>query len=172
MRYPSLATTPLTGILLLASAACSDPAGPGPDLPFVETSAPEFAVEIDGGSIDAAVVATFTNRTRRPVYFQHCPPPLQLQVRHPGGDTWVDAYYPIFGCVGTTDTRKLDAGDSRTDTLHIIGCHDGSCGPSFEVVEGADYRIVYGAATERDLSEVLPLEDRVSNTFRLVVTAD
>ena len=172
MRHPSLATTPLTGILLLASAACGDPAAPGPDLPFVETSAPEFAVDVDGSSIDAAIVVTFTNRTRDPVYFQHCPPPLRLQVRHPGDDTWVNAYDPVYGCVGTTSTRKLDAGDARTDTLHISGCLDGSCSPNFEVVANAEYRIVYGAATERDLSEVLPLEDRVSNIFRLVVTAD
>jgi hypothetical protein len=169
MPHPPFGPASLTVILVLGSLACSDPAAPGSDQPLVRTSAPEYTVAANGVVLHAAIVATFTNRTRHPVYFDHCQPlALRLEVRRPGDDVWVRAYDPVVACPGVTDTRKLDAGDSRTDTLHVFGCLDQSCSPDFELVDEGEYRVVYGAAAERDLSEPLPIGDRVSNTFRIV----
>lgn len=169
MRHRTPRILPAISLVLIL-AACSDATGPAAEGPLVRTVAPQFALEIDGSYVDAAIVTTFTNRTGGPLYFDYCPPiAMVLEVRRPNETAWERGFDPIAACPGFTEARRLKPGSARTDTLHLSGCLDDSCYPIFELVPDAEYRVVYGAATQEDLRALLPVEERASNPFHLVV---
>src|SRR5688500_9817050 len=152
---PSRSAIPLAALLALQLLACTDATAPSSDLPLVSTVAPEFELEIvNGVGLRTTIVATFTNRTRYPVYIDSCRP-LALEVRHPGTSDWVSGFNPPVAC-GYSPGRRLASGDSRTDELYVHGCLDGTCSPNFELVDGGEYRVVYSAGRDDDYNEPLP----------------
>lgn len=137
----------LAGLVALAACA-SDATGPGGLSILTDRSAyeAEYLAGGDGRTIYGfTVVAELRNTTRGTVHLERCSPSATTPI---WGIASVDeGVRPGWGyawaCVGTT-TIAMSPGESRTDTLRVIGptSYDGVTKEPLGVLEGS-FRLVY-----------------------------
>jgi hypothetical protein len=158
----------------LACAAATAGSGSGP---AIQTDRTVYAVDDSAGLARLTIRMTYHNTTGKDVYLPTCrgpqPPRLQKQV----GDAWVVAFAPnILACEGAPIT--ILRGDSYAYTFRILAGMPGSnFAPRFAVSEvPGTYRVLWEvfSGTSGDPSrpvttkDPLPLDQQISNTFRLV----
>ena len=118
---------------------------------------------------------TYTNPTASPVYIPTChqpgPPVLQKWV----DGTWVTAYAPVvLRCLGPPVI--IEPGDTYRYTYRVYATRAPNSGPRLQVAEvPGQYRLIWhilGTWTpngpEPGLGQLLPEEQRISNTFTIV----
>jgi hypothetical protein len=172
-----LATRSLALIALVGSAGCAAATAGSAGRASIETDRTVYAVDDTAGLARLTIHMTYRNTTGKDVYLPTCrgpqPPRLQKQV----DGNWVIAFAPnVLACEGVPITVR--AGDSYEYTFRILAGMPGTnYAPRFAVSEiPGTYRVLWeifqsasgnlrGPSTTRD---PLPLDQEVSNTFRLV----
>lgn len=171
------ATRFLTVVSIAVSTGCAAATAGSPGHPPIETDRTVYAVDDSAGLARLTIQMTYHNTTGKDVYLPTCrgPQPPRLQKEVDG--SWVVAFAPnVLGCEAAPITVR--AGDSYNYTFRILAGMPGTnYAPRFAVSEiPGTYRILWeifsGTAgnpsrpsTTRD---PLPIEQQVSNTFRLV----
>lgn len=175
------------GALWILAAACSasreepsdeTPVGavaPSPMSTLVTTDQQSYRPRRTAVAVELDIVTTFTNRTGEPVRLHPCGPTSQPAFSL---EKWVDgAWKPAWGqacpAILMLDPPEVAPGASRTDTARVRAMLGPNAMPRFEVEPIAgSYRVVYaqvyrGWRPNEGVGELLPLEQRVSNTFRI-----
>jgi hypothetical protein len=174
----------LTIVLLGLALGCSrsapeEPGAAKPDLAAseapIQTDRAEYTLRYTEQLAEATIGVRYTNRTGSPVYLPTChvphPPVLEKRV----GSTWVAAYRPaVLACLGPPVV--IQPGATYEYTFKVVAGRPGTNSfPQFEVAEiPGTYRLVWGLLSTWDpdgpgpgLGRSLPLEQRVSNEFRI-----
>ena len=172
-----LATRSLALVSLVVSTGCAAATAGSPGRAPIETDRTVYAVDDTAGLARLTINMTYHNTTGKDVYLPTCrgpqPPRLQKEVN----GNWVVAFAPnVLACEGVPITVR--AGDSYDYTFRILAGMPGTnYAPRFAVSEiPGTYRILWEIfngtsgdarrpATTRD---PLPLDQQISNTFRLV----
>jgi hypothetical protein len=129
MRYS------LFSLLLFAAVACENPAASSRALSLDELS--DLTLTTDRNLYTATpvsgagshrmygftVMAQFTNRLSRPVYLERCYPstPIPIYGVVPVEGQVEAGYDPVWACVGHDSPIVVGAGETRTDSLRIVG---------------------------------------------------
>lgn len=148
----------------------SDPVEIGHAL--IQTSKEVYTVERSEHALEVVIPITFENRTGQTTYINTCkipsPPALQKWIK----GQWRTVYSAIvLLCLGPPVV--IDAGETYRYTFRMHASLRPNTYPKFEAeeVEGT-YRLIWGIHTSYEnggpADSLLPLEKRVSNTFRLV----
>ena len=148
---------------------------PSPSSPLVTTDRQSYRPRRTADALEIDIVTTFTNRTSDTVRLHPCGPSSQPSFSL---EKWVDgAWKPAWGqacpAILMLDPPKVAPGASRTDTARVRAMLAPNAMPRFEVDPiGGSYRVVYAQAyrswrPNEGPGELLPLEQRVSNTFRI-----
>lgn len=175
------------GALCLLAVACTasreDPAGdtpvanaaPSPSSPFITTDQRSYRPRRTAEALELDIVTTFTNRTTDTVRLHPCgrssQPAFSLEKWVDGA--WRPAYAQACAAILMLDPPKVAPGASRTDTARVRAMLRANAMPRFETDPIAgEYRLVYAQAygswhPNEGGGELLPLEQRVSNTFRI-----
>lgn len=170
----------LPAVVVMSLCACVPSTGQAP----APLAAPAVAVERDtyrvtrtrgGDVLELTIVSTFTNRTADTVVLHPCydrRPAVALEKWVAG--EWKSAFDQGCPDILLTSAPRLAPGESRADTAWVSASLRPNTRPRFELgtVPGL-YRIVYwkahrGWRAPNYLGELLPLELRVSNPFRVV----
>lgn len=155
--------------------ACADPTGPRED-PALQTNETEYVLTSDDRSLQGEIPFAFTNRTESMVSVVNCqgraPPILEKRVM----DGWVLAWAAVRQlCL--SPPIEIAPGETYGDTLRVrAGLPSSRIQPTFAVdeVEGI-YRMVWTDVVHdfdfdrQGLGDLLPPEDRISNSFILRV---
>jgi hypothetical protein len=122
-----------------------------------------------GGEI--AISATYTNHGSDTVYLGYCgKTPPRYHVEKLANGNWSTAYDPICLAILVTTPFPVPPGEAHTDLLRLT--HNAESEPRFQSspVTG-EYRLVYDIYskwnTETGEGELLPVEQRISNTFSI-----
>ncbi len=143
--------------------------------PAIQTDKKAYTVGFTDLFMELTVEMRYTNRTRRIVYLPRC-----LVVHSPileklEDGEWVFAYAPVVSlCLGPPVVVMPDAPYAYTFEMHA-GLRSNNLHPKFkpDEVEGV-YRLAWEIYrtwqpdNRPGLGTLLPLEQRISNTFRLV----
>ena len=171
------ATRSLALVSLVVSTGCAAATAGSPGRPPIETDRTVYAVDDTAGLARLTIRMTYRNNTGKDVYLPTCrgpqPPRLQKEVN----GSWVVAFAPnVLACEGAPITVR--AGDSYDYTFRILAGMPGTnYAPRFAVSEiPGTYRILWEifSATTGNPSrpsttrDPLPIEQQISNTFRLV----
>ena len=155
-------------VATLALASCGPAQVERDPGPHTQTSELRYPIQRLDFGYAARVPYTFTNRSSGTVAFHHCEGDVRplLQVQRDG--RWVDAWQPLMRSCESTPL-EIPPGDTRSDTLSVVGAPPGSnVSPNFvfEDVEGV-YRLYWFQARRPSGDE--PPDDawRVSNPFVL-----
>ena len=120
---------------------------------------------------------SFTNRTGSKVYLVNCEGRFDLGLEVQESGEWVLAWSSVSGlCLDAPIV--IEPGEVWETTLEVIGCTSGgSCAPRLDTtrITSAPVRIVWGTGLSSydsayPFGELIPLEERVSNSFTLRVT--
>ena len=176
------------GALCLLAAACTvsreEPpeetaavgnTAPSPSSPLITTDAESYRTRRTAEALELDIVTTFTNRTGDTVRLHPCgstsQPAFSLEKWVDGA--WTPAWSQACPAILMLDPPKVAPGASRTDTARVRAMLAPNAMPRFEVdpIAGS-YRVVYAQAyrswrPNEGPGELLPLEQRVSNTFRI-----
>lgn len=166
-------------VAVLVITACSDPVAPDRDLPRdltapVQTDTLVYTVTREGDGQIVTIPFVYVNRTEAPVYVARCeldPPRYFLEKRLDKG--WVTGYDPLCRDI-LYPPLEVPPGGAYTDTIRAWSSTRPNTRPVFETEIPGVYRavlMVYRVwdPAEPELSGLLPEEQRVSNSFRLVV---
>jgi hypothetical protein len=168
---------PLALVSLIVATGCAAATAGSPGRAPIETDRTVYAVDDTAGLARLTIRMTYHNTTGKDVYLPTCrgpqPPRLQKEVN----GSWVIAFAPnVLACEGAPITVR--AGDSYDYTFRILAGMPGTnYAPRFAVSEiPGTYRILWEifSATTGDPSrpsttrDPLPIDQQVSNTFRLV----
>lgn len=164
---------------VLPALACSAATAGSPSGAPIETDRPVYVVNDSANVARLTIHMTYRNNTGKDVFLPTCrgpqPPRLQKQV----GDSWVVAFAPnVLGC--EEPPISVRAGDSYEYTFNILaGMPNSGYAPRFAVSEvPGTYRILWeifrgttndGSGHAVATKDPLPVEQEISNTFRLVV---
>lgn len=158
-----------------SAVACRHPLAVRPGEELIQTDRQEYVADRAGGGVSLDIPFRFTNATGGPVHLPTChgvhPPALEKWV----GGAWKRAYSPaLLLCLGAP--KVLGRGESYDYLFRVRASPRGSnTYPQFEVAEAAGtYRLVW-SIFEGDGADYmtsnrprpLPLEERVSNSFRI-----
>ena len=110
----------------------------------VYTARPLFPCTAANCAYGFTVVASYENRTDRPLYLARCYPdsPTPIYgVRVVDPEDEEAAYSPVWACVGHNWAIPVQPGETRVDTLEVVGpnAFDGETGVPFGVLEGEFY---------------------------------
>jgi hypothetical protein len=175
------------GAVCLLAAACTasreEPSGdtpvgsaaPSPASPLITTDQQAYRPRRTADALELDIVTTFTNRTSDTVRLHPCgstsQPSFALEKWVDGA--WTPAYSQACPAILMLDPPKVAPGASRTDTARVRAMLAANAMPRFEAdpVAGS-YRVVYAQAyrswrPNEGPGELLPLEQRISNTFRI-----
>jgi hypothetical protein len=175
------------GVLGLLAMACTaareEPAdetavgntAPSPPSTLITTDQQSYRPRRTPEALEIDIVTTFTNRTSDTVRLHPCgstsQPSFSLEKWVDG--VWTPAYSQACPAILMLDPPKVAPGASRTDTARVRAMLAANAMPRFEVDPVAgEYRVVYAQAygswrPNEGPGELLPLEQRVSNTFRI-----
>jgi hypothetical protein len=174
------------GICLLTVAACTaareeDPGGqaggdtaPSTESSMIRTDRESYRLRRTAEALEVDIVTTFTNHTNDTVRLHPCgqsQPAFILEKWVNGG--WQPAYNQVCPAMLMLDPPSVPPHGSRTDTARVRAMLAANAAPRFEAEPLAgSYRLVYAQAyrtwrPNEGPGELLPLEQRVSNTFRL-----
>ena len=158
------------------SAAPSSPEGAAASEAPIRTDRAEYVADRAGGGVSLDIPIRYVNPTQGPVWVSTChsvyPPTLEKLV----GDAWVPAYNePVLLCLGVPIV--IQAGASYEYTFRVRASPRGTnTYPQFELesVPGT-YRLVWGVyegdgtgLAKGEEPRLLPLDQRVSNSFRII----
>lgn len=163
--------------LLVSGCSLFADYNPSPDELPVHTDRTTYVAQVNSDgtrpTFGLDVIARIENRTNRTVYLARCYPdsaqPLYSIELLDQEDSWGAAYNPIWGCVGHENPIRVGSGESRIDTLHLIGprAWPTYSGQHFGVLEGR-FRLKYPAYTCRDETGcALPDSLARSNVFEI-----
>jgi hypothetical protein len=175
----------LGAVCLLATSACTasreesgeppaNDAPPSPPSTMITTDRESYRVRRTTEALEIDIVTTFTNRTSDTVRLHPCgssQPSFTLE-KWTGG-VWTPAYSQACPAILMLDPPQVAPGASRTDTARVRAMLAANAMPRFETEPIAgSYRVVYAQAyrswrPNEGPGELLPLEQRVSNTFRI-----
>jgi hypothetical protein len=180
-HYLCTAAALLTAALTSACGS-ADLLGFGNDRPSdiegapIRTDSAVYHVRTTEDSHELTIEVTYTNPTGSTVYIPTCHSPHPPVLEKWQEDTWVTAYAPVVPlCLGAPVV--IADGDVYAYTYRISAARSANWYPRFEVPEiPGTYRLVWrilGTWTpdgpEPGLGRELPLEQRVSNTFEIVL---
>jgi len=121
---------------------------------------------------------SFTNRTGSKVYLENCRGSFSIFLQTKEDGEWSYTWSPVLpACL--SPPIVIEPGEVYATILDLGGCTSGgSCGPTLDLarVTSAPARIVWGTglssydADRHPFGELIPLEERVSNSFRLEVS--
>ena len=121
---------------------------------------------------------SFTNRTGSKVYLLNCRGDFDIRVQVEEAGYWTHFWSPVLrACL--SPPIVIEPGEVYETTVDVVGCTSGgSCGPRLTLPPTAStrYRILWGDARSTydhdgpPWGEVIPLEERVSNSFTLQVS--
>jgi hypothetical protein len=172
----------LRAILLLAAltglVSCEGGLLAPPDHdPAVRTSADEYVLETTPIGWETQIPYTYANRSEGSYYLVNCNGGYWFDLQKRVDDRWVLAYSPVLPACRSPVIR-FGPGSVFSSSIPVFAGFPGNnWHPKFEIAEPTGtYRIVLHTLSSYDedaypFGEELPLEDRVSNEFRLV-TAD
>lgn len=150
-------------------------AAPSPSSPSITTDHPSYRPRRTADALELDIVTTFTNRASDTVRLHPCgsssQPAFSLEKWVDGA--WRPAYSQACPEILMLDPPKVGPGASRTDTARVRAMLAANAMPRFEADPIAgEYRVVYTQAyrswrPNEGPGELLPLEQRVSNTFRI-----
>lgn len=170
---------------LLATTACAPSREDSREAPMNDTPPPTASTLITtdreayrarrtADAIEIDIVTTFTNHTSDTVRLHPCgtsQPSFALEKWVDG--TWKPAYNQPCPAILMLDPPRVAPHAARTDTVRVRAMLAPSSMPRFEVEPIAgSYRVVYAQAyrswrPNEGPGELLPLDQRVSNTFRI-----
>ena len=120
---------------------------------------------------------TFTNRTGSSVYLPNCRGGFDVGLQIEEGGEWVHAWGPVLlDCLSAPIV--IEADEVHETTLGVLGCTSGGkCGPRLDLprITSTQVRILWRtglSSYDEDaypFGELIPLEERVSHSFRLEV---
>lgn len=148
---------------------------PSPGSTLITTDKPSYRPRRTAEALELDIVTTFTNRTSDTVRLHPCGPSSQpsFSLEKWVDGAWKPAYSQACPAILMLDPPKVAPGASRTDTARVRAMLGPNTMPRFEADPIAgEYRLVYAQAYGSWLpneggGELLPLEQRVSNTFRI-----
>ena len=172
-------------VCLLGTTACAPSREDSRDVPMNDTppSAASTLITTDRESyrtrrtadaIEIDIVTTFTNHTSDTVRLHPCgtsQPSFALEKWVDGA--WKPAYNQACPAILMLDPPRVAPHAQRTDTARVRAMLAPNSMPRFEVEPIAgSYRVVYAQAyrswrPNEGPGELLPLDQRVSNTFRI-----
>jgi hypothetical protein len=176
----------LSSICLLTVAACTaareddtgaqggDTGPPSAESPMITTDRQSYQVRRTADAIEVDIVTTFTNHTNDTVRLHPCgqsQPSFTLEKWVDGA--WRPAYNQMCPAMLSLDPPRVEPHAARTDTARVRAMLAANAAPRFETEPIAGtYRLVYAQAYRTwranvGPGELLPLEQRVSNSFRL-----
>jgi hypothetical protein len=148
---------------------------PSPTSPLVTTDQQSYRLRRTTEALELDIVTTFTNRTSAPVRLHPCGPSSQpsFYLEKWVDGAWKSAWGQACPAILMLDPPQVARGASRTDTARVRAMLGANAMPHFQVepISGS-YRLVYAQAyrswrPNEGPGELLPLEQRVSNTFRI-----
>lgn len=174
----------LVAVPAFTGCARTDTLGPGdgagiqaPETPGapLRTDQSVYTLKTTGGTHHLSIGFTFTNPTARRAYVPTCRTPHPPGLEKWQNGAWVRAYSPVvLQCLGPP--LIIEPGATYTGTLEVNAGRAGANQyPQFQVqsIPGT-YRLVWNVlgswtpdGPEPGLGRPLPLEQRVSNSFRI-----
>lgn len=154
----------------------TEPPPPSPPNPTIKTDQSQYQVrriqDPPWEILRVEIGYRFTNPTDSSVYVHKCQVTDQPIIERWNGQEWVDAYSPPqLACLEQPTAIAPDA--TYTDTLEMASpSKPGNPGQFKPDTIRGHYRLVWEVYRNVDpetyhVSGLLPLEDRISNTFRL-----
>jgi hypothetical protein len=149
-------------------------AAPSASSPSITTDHQAYRPRRTADALEFDIVTTFTNRTSDTVRLHPCgssQPSFSLEKWADG--MWKPAYGQVCPAILMIDPPKVAPGASRTDTARVRAMLGAGGMPRFEIEPVAgSYRVIYAQAygswrPNEGPGELLPLEQRVSNTFQI-----
>ena len=140
----------------------------------IRTDSSVYHVRTTPTGHELTIGVRFTNVTGGTAYIPTCHTPHPPVLEKLEGDRWVTAYSPVvLMCLGPPVV--IPAGSSYDYTYRVLASTRPNTYPRFEVAEiRGTYRLVWHIlgswnpdGPEPGLGTPLPLEQRVSNTFRI-----
>jgi hypothetical protein len=173
-----LFTVPLAGVL-----ACSAPAvgpedfvlPPGAPPPVV-TDAVVYTLVHEAGGYAATALATYTNATGRPVYYQRCTresSAAMYDLRRTGEDSTARSFVlAVWACVGGVPTGRIPPGGRLSARVSLGSTDSPHAQPPIAPEERVGrFRIEFALCAQpahgSDECEALPQAARESNAFEL-----
>ena len=174
------------GLVCVVAAACTasredqgeapvNETPPTPATVSITTDRESYRARRTADAIELDIVTTFTNRTSDTVRLHPCgsssQPAFVLEKWTDGA--WKPAFSQACPAILMLDPPKVAPGASRTDTARVRAMLAPNTMPRFEAEPIAgSYRVVYAQAygswrPNEGAGELLPVEQRVSNTFRI-----
>ena len=165
--------------MVLSTFSCESPTEVGP--PAIVTDGTSFRLEkvIAHGHVWylGRIPYSFTNRTGSTVYVPNCLGAFDVSLETLEAGGWV---YVWSGAIPACRSPPIviEPDEVYETTLNVGGCTSGgNCSPHLNLsrITSAPVRIVWGtglSSYDRDRyppGELIPLEERVSNSFRLEV---
>jgi hypothetical protein len=177
-RYVSLFTIPLAAVF-----ACSAPAvgpedfvlPPGAPPPVV-TDAVVYTLVREPGGYGATALATYTNTTGLPVYYQRCTresPGAMYGLRRTGDDSTARSFVlAMWACIGGVPTGRIPPGGSLSARVSLGSTDSPHAQPPIAHEERVgQFRIEFALcaqpADDSDDCKALPQAARESNAFEL-----
>jgi hypothetical protein len=156
-------------------AFCGQSAGPvgNDDGAPIRTERTSYTLQESPAGFRTGIAFTYVNDTGETVYLHGCRPPELPKLQKKRDGEWVDAWLPVR-TLCLSQPVPVEPGDTVPFEFELFAGHRGSASyPQFEVdvLEG-EYRLVWQITLSRDPTwprDDLPIERRVSNTFRLTV---
>ncbi len=166
------AASAATALFVVSCASIMEP--PATSEAPIRTDRDRYTVRSTEQGLEVKIAFTYVNRTGKTVFVTNCrgiaPPSLEKW----DGSEWVHAWAPAVPlCL--SPPIVIRPGETHTDTLHVVaGTPGGNVEPTFRVdeIEGS-YRLVWHGvvhdydANRQGFGNPLPLEERVSNVFKL-----
>ncbi len=173
----------LISLALAGTLACSAPnldpgdfvLSPGA-LPAVTTDAGIYTLARVEGGYEAEALATYTNTTGRPVYYQRCLPESagpMYGVRRTGPDSTAPSFVAsVWACVGGVPTGRVLPGGTLSARLSLGSTDSPQAQPPITHEQRVGrFRIEFALCTQHaddsDACEPLPQAARESNAFEL-----
>ena len=169
--------------MVLSSFGCETTVPKAADSTALVTDGASFPLEREGGGgghewYRGRIPYTFTNRTGSRVYLPNCRGGFDISLEVEEAGRWLHAWSPILlDCLSPPIVIEPD--EVYETTLRVGGCASGgNCGPRLDLprITSAPVRILWGTGLSsydpdaHPSGELIPLEERVSNSFRLHVS--
>lgn len=144
--------------------------------PPVLTDAPSYTLEREDGGYTAEALATYTNSTGRPVYYQRCTREFTGPInwlRRTGADSTARSFVGgAWACVGGVPTGRVLPGGSLSARVFLGSTDSPQAHPPIAPEERVGrFRIEFALcsqhADDSDDCEALPQAARESNAFEL-----
>lgn len=168
--------------MVLSAFGCESTAPKVADSTALVTDGTSFRLEKEGGGghewYRGRIPYAFTNRTGSMVYLPNCRGGFDISLEVEEAGRWLHAWSPILlDCL--SPPIVIDPDEVYETMLRVGGCASGgNCGPRLDLprITSAPVRILWRTGLSSydpdayPFGELIPPEERVSNSFRLRVS--